>query len=248
MGAIFHELISRPLFNALVLLYQSVAFHDLGIAIILLTVVIRFILYPLFYKSFRQQTLMQKIQPEMKRIQDTHRGNKERQAQALMELYRTHKVNPFSGIFTLIIQLIILIPLYRVFFNGFSAEALVDLYPFISSPTDVNTYFLGLINLAEPNILIVGLAAISQYFQAKLSLPKTAPGAKEGETPTAKLGRQMVYLGPILTIVIFYRYPAAISLYWLATSLFSIVQQIFINRSHKEHGDGTISKQGTAPY
>jgi len=234
MSELFHTLLTQPLLNALVFLYQTVTFKDLGLAIILLTVIIRLVLYPLFYKSYRNQTLLQKIQPEVKKIQHDHKGDRERQAQALLSLYKQHKVNPFSGFFLLLIQLPILIALYRVFLKGFGGEALGDLYDFIPTPTEVNNTLLGLIDLGKPNIIIVGLSAAAQYLQSRLSLAKNP---KNQESSGAeRITKQMTFIGPILTIVVLYSLPAVVGLYWLTTSAFSVIQQIFINRSLKDYG------------
>ena len=243
MGGFFHEFFTRPLFNALVFLYQTAAVEDLGIAIILLTLTIRLILYPLFYKSYKNQTLLQKIQPEIKKIQHDHKNNRERQAQEMLALYKQHKVNPFSSFFLLLVQLPILIALYRVFLRGFNGEALTDLYSFVAAPSDFNNSLLGLINLAEPHIIIVGLAAAAQYFQGKLSLAKTP--RNQGASGAERITRQMVFIGPALTLVILYSLPSAVGLYWLTTSIFSLVQQIFINRSLKKNGTITDPNQKT---
>lgn len=243
MSEIFHTFLTEPLLNALVLLYQTVALKDLGLAIIFLTVIIRLILYPLFYKSYKNQTLLQKIQPEIKKIQHDHKHDRERQAQAMLALYKEHKVNPFSGFFLLLIQLPILIALYRVFLKGFSAEALGGLYSFIPAPTEVNNTLLGLIDLNEPNIIIVGLAAAAQYLQSRLSLAKKSQG-QEG-SQAEKIARQMTFIGPILTLVVLYSLPAAVGVYWFITSAFSVVQQIFINRSLKNYGTAGDTNQKT---
>src|SRR3989344_8721224 len=131
MGNFFNIILYQPLFNALVSLYNTVAFQDLGVAIILLTFVVRVILYPLFYHSFKNQTLMQKIHPEIQKIQHNHKGNREKQAQALMELYKQHKVNPFSGFFLILVQLPVLIVLYQLFLKGLNPETFTNLYSFI---------------------------------------------------------------------------------------------------------------------
>lgn len=229
MSGFFYEILYRPLFNALVLLYQSVGFKDLGISIILLTVIIRLILYPLFYKSYHHQKVLQNIQPEIKKIQALHKDNKEKQAQAMMDLYKAHKVNPFSGLLLILVQLPVLIALYKVFYSGFTDQSLAGLYNFISVPAGIGHTFLGLLDLAKPHIIIVGLAAIAQYFQGRLALQKPAPGVQRSQAEI--IGKQMVFVGPILSLVILYRLPAAVSLYWLATSVFSCFQQIAINRS-----------------
>jgi len=205
----------------------------MGLAIIGLTLLIRLILYPLFYKSIKNQTILQKLQPHIQKIQLDHKDNKEKQAQALMQLYKDHQVNPFSGIFLLILQLPILIALYQVFLYGFKDESLTGLYSFITSPTHINPSFLGLIDLAKSSIIVVSLAAVLQYLQAKLSLPKDESGK---EVAGAKLAKQMSFIGPALTFAILYSMPAAVGLYWMTTSVFSIFQQMYVNKILKKQG------------
>ncbi len=231
MGNLFHEILFRPLFNALIFLYQYVSFHDLGIAIILLTIAIRLVLFPLFYKGAKDQALLQRLAPKIKEIQKNHKDNKEKQAKAMMDLYREHKVNPFSGFLLLLVQLPILFALYRVFLNGFSMDALSNLYSSIPAPETFNHLFFGLVDLSKRNLIIVLAAAAVQYFQGKLSVAKINKSAKD-LSPAEKMGRQMIYLGPILTILFlyFFNLPSAIGLYWLTTSGFSVVQQIMINK------------------
>jgi YidC/Oxa1 family membrane protein insertase len=231
MSNLFHEILYRPLFNALIFLYQHITLADLGLAIILLTVIIRFILLPLFYKSFKNQTIMQKLQPEIQKIQHDHKDNREKQAQALMALYKEHKVNPFSGFLMIFIQLPILIALYRVFITGLSDESLSDLYGFIVAPMHIDPLFFGGIDLAMPSMLIVVLAAIFQYWQGKISLAKVDKSKKDQPKSIAvSMGRQMVFIGPLLTFIILRGLPAAVGLYWLTTSIFSICQQYYINK------------------
>jgi YidC/Oxa1 family membrane protein insertase len=173
----------------------------------------------LFYKGAKDQAIIQKIAPKIKEIQTRHKNNREEQAKALMEIYREHRVNPFSAFLLIILQIPILIALYQIFvkINGLA----------------LNPNFLGLINLGQANIIIVGLAALAQYFQGKLSLIKNGKSFQE-LTPMERIGRQMIYLGPVLTIVFLYFLPSAVGLYWLTTSLFSVIQQIIINK--KVHG------------
>ena len=236
----FQTILYNPLINALVFLYNTVAFQDLGIAIILLTVFIRLIFAPLFYKSAKNQIILQRLQPEIKKIQHAHKDNKEKQAAAMMDLYKKHEVNPFSGFLMIIIQLPVLIALYQVFLQGLYPDIFVHLYSFIVSPAHLNPMFLGLIDLEKRSILMVGLAAIAQYWQGRLTLPEIKKGQEL--SPPERIGRQMVYFGPILTVVILSSLPTAIGLYWLVTGVFSIVQQIYINKTlnlekeKQEHG------------
>ncbi len=228
MSYLFHILLTQPLFNILIFFYNTIAFRDLGIAIILLTIFIRIILFPVFRKSMRYQAMMQIVQPKLKAIQEKHKNDRTKQTEAMLALYKEHNVNPFSGILLLFAQLPILLVLYRIFLRYLTPAAFTNLYPFVHAPSTLNTSFLGLINLGEASILMVAFAAIAQYFQGKLSLPKRAPG--EAPTQAERMGRQMIFIGPLLTILIFWRLPSAVGLYWLASSLFSIGQQIIINK------------------
>lgn len=227
------------MFNALVFLYKYVAFEDLGVAIILLTILIRGVLYPLFYHSFKNQTIMQKIQPEIQKIQHDHKSDREKQAQALLALYKTHKVNPFSGFFLILVQLPVLIVLYRLFLAGLSPESFSNLYSFISAPDTIHNISLGLIDLNSRSILIVVFAAVLQYFQGKLSLPKKAG---KDDSPMARMSRNMIFIGPVLSIVILSNLPAAIGIYWLTSSAFSIMQQLIINKTLRKN-DGRIQNE-----
>jgi len=231
---LFHQLLYRPLFNALIFLYNTISVGDLGVAIIILTIIIRFILFPLFHKSAKHQAIMQRLQPKIKKIQHDHKEDKEKQAQALLALYREHKINPLSGIFLIFLQLPILLALFKVFNEGLSPESFTDLYSFINRPESLNTEFLGLINLSGKSIIMVGLSAVIQFVQGHLSLPKSTGD----DDPAAKVGQYMIYVGPALTVLILLSLPAAVAVYWFTSSAFSIVQQLIINRSlEKENGN-----------
>ncbi len=238
MSALFNEILYRPLLNGLVWLYQVVAFEDLGVAIILLTVLIRVILFPLFHKTVKHQRLTQELQPHIKKIQEDHKDNREAQTKAILDLYSSHKVNPFTPFLLLLIQLPILFALYKVFVTGFTEESFTFLYPFISAPTTINHYFLGVVNLQETNFVIVGVATIAQYFQGTLAMPKREKGYVL--TQAESVGRNMIYIAPAMTLLILFNFPAALGLYWLTTTAFSIIQQIFVNRLF-DHGTATKS-------
>ncbi|MEK7562198.1 MAG: YidC/Oxa1 family membrane protein insertase [Patescibacteria group bacterium] len=227
---IFDLVLYRPLFNALVLLYNYIPGHDFGIAIIILTILIRIILYPLAVKSLNSQKVLQKIQPKIQEIQKKHKDDKEKLAKETLELYRKEKINPFSGLFLAFIQLPILIALYSVFWKGFNPSELENLYKLVLNPVAINTNFLGLTDLSKPNIVFAVLAGILQFFQTKMMLPKTAAIKEKGSGPdfSKVMQTQMVYFFPILTIIILLGLPSAIGLYWIVSGIFSIAQQYFI--------------------
>jgi YidC/Oxa1 family membrane protein insertase len=225
----FQTLLVDPLFNALIFLYDFASFQDFGVAIILLTVLIRIIFLPLFYKGAKNQIIIQRLQPEINRIQHDHKHDREKQAQALMDLYRAHKVNPFSSFFMLFLQLPVLIAIYQVFLRGFSPELFDHLYAFVPRPEQLNANFLGLIDLQKQSILMVSFAALAQYVQGYLTIPAAQKGKELSSAE--RVARQMVYLGPIFTIMILSNLPSAVGLYWLVTSVFSIGQQVYINKT-----------------
>lgn len=243
ISSFFYTILFQPLTNALVFFYNTIAFHDLGLAIIFLTIAIRLLLFPFFHKSAKQQTVMQYLQPKLKAIQVEHKADRAKQTEAMMALYKEHQVNPFSGFLFLLIQIPVLITLYQIFLKSLSPEAFAPaLYSFVHLPDAFNATFLGLINLGSRSILMVVAAALAQFFQGRLARPKRAD-PKAPLTSQEQIARNMMYVGPLLTIFIFYNFPAAISLYWLASSLFSIVQQIVINRSLAKNGTlGIIPK------
>lgn len=229
MTYLYHLIFKYPILNLLVFFYQTIAFHDLGLAIIFVTLLIRLILYPFFHKGAKQQMLMQRIQPKVKKIQELHKNDREKQAQALMELYKEHGVNPFSSILLLVIQLPILLTLYRIFLSGLGPAQFAGLYSFIIPPETVNATFLGIINLTTPSVILVVFAGIAQYFQARLAIYRN-PNDTTPPSSAEKIARQMAFIGPVITIVIFYQLPAAVGLYWFVSSLFSVFQQYFVNQ------------------
>jgi len=226
---IFNEVLYRPLFNALIWIYNIVPGNDLGIAIILLTILIRFILYPLSKKAIQSQKAISFLQPKIKEIQKKYK-NKEEQAKVMMELYKKHKVNPMAGCLPILIQLPILIALYRVFFSGLNMETLNILYGFIQRPDSLNLMFLGLINLSQKNIFLAILAGFFQFIQSKMILPQniTKDKSKSGGLDFSSImSQQMLYFMPIITIFIAWNLPSALPLYWIVITIFGIVQQYF---------------------
>lgn len=216
---IYNNFIYQPILALLVFIYNNLAFNDLGLAILILTAAVRFIFSPLFHKSVKSQIIMQKIQPEIERIKNHHKDNQQEQASALMELYRRHGVNPFGNFLLLFVQLPILIALYRVFANELSGSLFA------------NQTFFGLIDLKIRSNLLVVLAAATQYFQSRqLQAPQLGIDPK-----TATMNQFMLVIGPIIAFVVLLNLPAAVALYWLVTTVFSIGHQFYIFKSLK-HG------------
>jgi len=225
----FNTILYQPLFNALVLLYSYLPGHDFGIAVIVLTVIIRIILYPLMIKSIRSQKILSDLQPKVQEIQRKYKDDKEKQSKELMALYQKEKINPFGGCLPLLIQLPILIALYRVFWKGLQPEAMGMLYNFVPNPGAIDPTFLGFINLAAPSLIFAILAGITQFFQSKMLMTQKTNGKNDQMGQLSNMmQKQMLYFFPIFTVFILWRLPSAIGLYWTITALFSIGQQYLI--------------------
>jgi YidC/Oxa1 family membrane protein insertase len=226
---IFNIILYKPLFNLLVLLYNYIPGKDFGLAIIFLTLIIRILLYPLSVKAVNSQKALQKLQPKIQEAQRKYKDDKEKQAKEVLEIYKTEKINPFSGLFLAMIQFPILIALYNVFWQGLNPKELTNLYSFVSNPININSFFLGMVDLSKPNLIFAITAGILQYFQTKMLTPKTAPSSA-GKNPdfSQMMQKQMLYFFPILTMIILLGLPSALGLYWIISGLFSIIQQYFI--------------------
>ena len=226
----FNTVLYQPLLNALVFLYQFLPGRDFGVAVIVLTIMIRIVLYPLMLKSIRSQKMLSELQPKIQEIQQRNKDDKEKQAKEMMELYRKEKINPMGGCLPLLLQLPILFALYRVFWHGMEPEAMSLLYSFVPNPGEINPAFLGLINLAEASLVLAFIAGICQFFQTKMLMPKqkSAPKGDQMAQFSGIMQKQMLYFFPLFTVLILWKLPAAIGLYWIVTALFSIGQQYLI--------------------
>ncbi len=225
---IFDVLLYNPLFNLLVLIYNYLPGHDFGLAIILLTILIRIIIYPVSVKALNSQKALQRLQPQLQEIQKRYKEDKEKQAKETMGLYKREKINPFSGLFLALIQLPILIALYRVFWNGLKPQELSNLYSFVANPMHFNAMFLGLMDLSKPNLIFAVVAGVLQFFQTKMLIPTASKDQAKSSDISTIMQKQMVYFFPFITVIILLKLPSALGLYWIVSSAFSIFQQYFI--------------------
>jgi len=239
---IFHLIFYQPLLNILILFYQYLPGRDFGLAIVFLTILIKLLLYPITSQSLKSQKSLDGFQSKIREIQEKYKDSKEEQSKAMMEFYQKEKINPFSGCLPLLIQLPILIALYQVTQKGLVAEEMVNLYSFVSQPGEINPYFLGILNLTQPNLILAFLAGILQFIQTKMGAPQTSKTGKTAQGEPRPSGRkeiplnkfsqmmqkQMLYLFPFITFLFLLRLPSAVGLYWLMLTLLTIVQQYLI--------------------
>jgi len=231
----------QPIFNVLILIYNLVG--DMGLAIIILTVLIQFLLAPLYKKQIESQKDLKKVQPKMKEIQEKYKNDKEKQSQEILKLYQEEGVNPAGGCLPLLIQFPIFIAVYYVFRSYINIESLDLLYFFISRPETLNTSFLGLLDMtATGSIYIAVIAGLTTYWQT-VTTPsqmgmedggkkEDGKGKKENfQTQLTKMmGKQMKGFLPIMSFVIVLQFPAAIGIYWTTRNLFTIAQNYLLNR------------------
>ena len=236
--SILKTIFYQPLYNGLVIGLSIIPGANVGVVVILLTLIVRSVLLPFSHKSVVSQAKMRQIAPKIEGIKEQYKDDKQEQARKTMELYKEHGVNPFSGCIVILIQLPVLFSLYYVFSKGLSTLGGDILYSFVHVPAAIDMTFFGII-LSGKSVLLAALAAISQYFQIKLSVPPVAPLA-EGVKPTFKddfarsFSSQMKYMLPIIVFGISYSISAAVALYWATSNTFSVVHELYVKRKAEE--------------
>jgi YidC/Oxa1 family membrane protein insertase len=231
MSFLYHTFFFDPLYNILALLFNLLPFADAGIVIVLLTVLVRVIIYPLSRKAVLTQVKMSEIAPDLALIKEKYKDKSEEQARQTLALYKEKGVNPFSGILVIIIQIPIIFALYQIFLHFPEVKSSI-LYSFVSVPVGINTTFLGFLDVTAKSIPLALLAALSTFFQFQVSAKgQTQPkGNSFGDNLTRSMQTQMKYFFPIIVFFISYSISGAIALYWLTTNLFSIGQELFVRR------------------
>lgn len=232
IGDLFNTIFYQPLFNALIFLYNTIAFESFGIAVILLTLIIRLILYPLNKKAIESQKALNALQPKIKEIQTKFKSDRVKQSEELMKVYQENKINPASGCLPILIQLPILIALYQVFFRGLDPASLDALYSFVSRPEAIDPWFFGLVDLSKSNAIMAVLAGALTYVQSRMMMPKQAANSGASDF-SAIMQKQMLYMMPVITVFITWKLPSGLALYWIVTTLFSIFQQYISLRTKK---------------
>lgn len=228
----FNLLLTQPLTNLVIFLYNAVAFCDLGIAVILFALLIKIILFPLSKKTIESQAKMQEIQPKLKEIQEKYKDNKEEQTKQMMELWKKEKVNPLGGCLPMLIQFPIIIAIFEMFRHGIPQINGV-LYSFVLNPGVLNPKFLGFLELASGKIIPLAiLAGILQYFQIKLTMPSNKDNQTGGFG--AVMSKQFILLFPLLGGYMVYIFPAVLGIYWIAFTAFSILEHMIIKKIQKK--------------
>lgn len=179
--------------------------NDYGIAILIVTLIVRLLTFPLMMKQIRYSKVMQQIQPELAKVREKYGNDKEKLNQEMMKLFQTHGVNPLAGCFPIIVQMPVLIALYQA----------INMNHELQSHT-----FLGILPLSSvqsmENVILAILAAGTTYIQSKMSMT--------GNDPNTKM---MLAIMPVMIGFFTWQFPTALGLYWVFSNIFTIVQTYF---------------------
>jgi YidC/Oxa1 family membrane protein insertase len=243
----YHTYIFLPLYNGLVGIMDALPWVDVGVAVIIFTVIVKLILFPLSKSSLLTQVRMKEIEPEANKIKAQYANDRQTQTLKVMELYKAKGIKPFSGVLLLIIQLPILLALISVFYKIIPSIHPEYLYSFISAPDITGkTLFLGLIDLTQKSVILSILTGVVQFFQLHFSLASRQPaGLQAPTTPggtdmATSMTKQMKYFLPLLAFASTYwiipaKFPQAasiIAIYWTVSTLFTLGQELYIRKKH----------------
>jgi YidC/Oxa1 family membrane protein insertase len=248
---LWNALIVFPLINALVLLHDLL--RDFGLAIVFLTLALRFALYPLFLTQLRSQRIMQELQPAVAEIRRKYKGDRQKFAEEQMKLYRERGYNPAAGCLPLLLQFPILIGLWSALQQvGCGIGPPPDcpglihgdlqkiLYPFVDNPVPVDGQFRDIAKVGwlpwvtegltrpepEPWKILAVLAGITQLVASLMTLPARQQATDD---PMQRSMQMMVYYLPLITVFFAWSLPAGLALYWVTSTLFQIAQQYLVS-------------------
>lgn len=231
----FHTLIYDPLYNLLVGILAVIPHADLGIAVILLTVIVKILLFPLAKQAIQTQVVLKRINPQLEELKETHKDDQQKQVKEMFALYKKHGVHPLSGFLTLLIQLPVIFSLYWIFYRGgFPVIDTTLLYSFVPQPESVSMHLFDFIDLTAKSIPLAFLAGATQFVHAWIAMEPPQTNTKPGESMKDDIMRslhiQTRYILPLVIMFVAYTISAAVALYWTVSNLFTIGQEILVRR------------------
>lgn len=245
-GYLWTTLFYQPLYNVLIFFINVVPGHDLGVGIILMTILIRTILLIPSQNALKSQRKMQELQPKLNKIKEKFKDNQEMMTKETYAVWKEHKVNPFGSCLPLLIQFPVLIALYHVVQNGLNPDNSYLLYGALKnfSYVGIHVNFLNILDLTKINIYVLPLLVGGlQFLQMKLAMirSKTAKvnenaGDRSRPVPATKVGNEMdmankmmIYFMPGMIAVFTASVPAGMGLYWCVSTIYGIAQQLVVN-------------------
>lgn len=248
----FTTILVQPLFNLLATIYAVLPWHDFGVAVILLTIIVRIILWPLVNRQLHSQRALQRLQPELTRIRSEAKGDKQLEGKLVMELYKEKGVNPFASFLPLLIQLPIFFALYVVLRDVVKAGEIAKLayspVAHLGPIADIihggtfHPMLFGFIDLAKASPIIAVLAAIAQFIQTRQLTPRAQPGDSQAQVMSG-----MTYVFPFITLFVGLSLPSALALYWVTTSAVAILQQTLVLRQDVEELEAAVPEAAVQP-
>lgn len=224
-GNAFHLFLVQPLVNALAAIYFALPVKDLGAAIILFTVFSRVAFFPLTLKAMRAQKKLASLQPKIQELQKKLQHDREAQGRAILALYKEHRINPLASLMPILVQMPILIALYRVLLVEVKTGTFSGLYPFVPDPGTVSLVaFAGVLPLASASPALAVAAGLGQFVQSYLA----SAGMPKGTA--ANMGISMNVGFALFTVFIAWSLPAALTLYWAVMTVAAAAQQYAANK------------------
>lgn len=233
ISAFFHAFFYNPIYNVLVALVALVPGSDVGIAVILITILIRLILLPFSISQARTQRAMKVLEPKIKELKEKYKNDREREAIETLALYRESQINPFATLLISLIQIPILLALYWVFcYEPFPIINMARVYSFTPLPHAASLQFLWITSIASKSFILAVLAGLTQFIQATMALKGTMSPAQstvQGDFQKS-MNISLKYLFPFLIASISYTTSAAVALYFITTNIAGSVQELHMRR------------------
>lgn len=227
ISSIFRNLIYIPFVNILVALIVWLPGHSAAAAIIVFTILLRLILLIPNRKALENQKKIGALKPEIDALTEQYKDDPQKRAETLMAVYKENNISPFGSCLPLLIQLPILIILYRILQEGFTEHTLSVIYPFIPRPGEINNFFFG-IDLTQPDrTFILPVLATGLQFLQSLAAIVGAKKSGQGKMP----GQGLLLTMPLTILLIAPQISGGAVLYWVTSSLFGLGQQLSVNRS-----------------
>ena len=221
----FQTFFWKPIIN--ILFFSFYLLKDFGLGIIFTTAIIRFLLWPLFTQNEILQKKMQKIQPELKKIQAENKANPQQQTALLLEVYKTNKINPSFAFFFAFFQIFVIFGLFSAFSVAVRPDFVKFLYPTIANliKTPINYTFLNLVDLTKPSLILALFATITQVLHGMITLKHLSDS-----DPQKNMMKVFTYVFPVIFIISFKNFKSAIFLYWTILTVINIAQTIYIRK------------------
>ncbi|MEI6352999.1 MAG: YidC/Oxa1 family membrane protein insertase [Candidatus Nomurabacteria bacterium] len=234
----FNTFFLKPVYNIVIAFLNIIPSHDIGIAIILTTILVKLILLPLNLSSQRSSYLMREAQVEIDEIKRKHSGDNKKIAEQTMLLYKEKKIKPFSSILTLVIQIPVFFALYFVFRNGIKFDNNL-IYSFVHFPSNLQSLAFGFLDMTKHYWWLGILTGITMFIFSKRqadTLKKMSNQNKEKKEDDFKsmfaknLQMQMTYFLPVLSGISAAVLPGVIGIYWTINNILNILQDMYIKR------------------